>query len=293
MDIADVRSEKSTTVRTFSFPRPLLTSFAVLNRVAPGLAARWAEQLWFTMPKRAGTRPIAVPGGEAFTVDLRGRGIAGQMWGTGPIVYLVHGWAGHSGHLTSFVAPLVERGHRVVAFDAFSHGRSAPGAYGPRSTSIPEMAAALTAVATAYGPAHAVIAHSMGGVSTALAIRDGLSVGRIAMIVPMAEAAPFVRAFATGLGMSEALHRRLVTRIERRVGAPMSDFDVPALGRRMTMPPTLVVDDRDDASTAGAGGVQIAAAWPSATLRMTAGLGHHRILRDPDVIADVLDFVKW
>jgi hypothetical protein len=131
----------------------------------------------------------------------------------------------------------------------------------------------------------------MGGTATAIAIRDGLTARRIAMLAPMSDPAPLVASFAAGLGMSEALHGRLVRRIERRAGAPMSDFDIPALGRSIAMPPTLVVDDRDDASTAGAGGVQIAAAWPTATLRMTAGLGHHRLLRDPDVVAEVVDFV--
>jgi len=35
----------------------------------------------------------------------------------------------------------------------------------------------------------------------------------------------------------------------------------------------------------------IAAAWPSARLRVTAGLGHARLLRDPDVVAEIVDFV--
>ncbi|MEV6490710.1 alpha/beta fold hydrolase [Actinoplanes sp. NPDC051633] len=152
-------------------------AFAVLNRAAPGVAARWAEKLWFTLPKRAVPPP---PTGDLFTVDVGGRAVVGQTWGTGPNVYLVHGWAGHAGQLSAYVAPLVERGHRVITFDALSHGRSAPGAYGRRSTSIPELALSFTAVATAYGPAHAVIAHSMGGAATALAIRDGLTAGRIA-----------------------------------------------------------------------------------------------------------------
>ena len=40
-----------------------------------------------------------------------------------------------------------------------------------------------------------------------------------------------------------------------------------------------------------ADGVQLADAWPIADLHSTDGLGHQRILRDPDVIAEVVDFV--
>jgi pimeloyl-ACP methyl ester carboxylesterase len=57
------------------------------------------------------------------------------------------------------------------------------------------------------------------------------------------------------------------------------------------MPPTLVVHDRDDAFTPITDGAAIAAAWPSARMRVTAGLGHRRLLRDPDVVSEVVDFV--
>jgi hypothetical protein len=36
----------------------------------------------------------------------------------------------------------------------------------------------------------------------------------------------------------------------------------------------------------------LAGAWPGATLHVTRGLGHNRILRDPQVIAKVTDFVR-
>jgi hypothetical protein len=74
------------------------------------------------------------------------------------------------------------------------------------------------------------------------------------------------------------------------VGAPMRHFDVPELGRAIAMPPTLVVHDRGDRFTPSTDGAAIAAAWPSARLRLTDGLGHRRLLSDPAVVADVVDF---
>jgi hypothetical protein len=38
-------------------------------------------------------------------------------------------------------------------------------------------------------------------------------------------------------------------------------------------------------------GAAIAAAWPGARLHVTSGLGHRRLLRDPNVIAEVVEFV--
>jgi pimeloyl-ACP methyl ester carboxylesterase len=306
---ADLRAQKSTTVRFFTSPPPMRAAFAVLDRAAPALAARWAERIWFTLPRsdagsaaapgeanqgrpRSATRAAAVqPGGRPFTVDVGGHRVAGQVWGEGPPVYLMHGWGGYSGQLAAFVAPLVARGYRVVAFDAPSHGRSAPGAFGPRSSSIPEFAAALTAVVAEAGPAHALIAHSMGGTAAAVALCDGLRADRLALLAPMASPVAYAGQLAGVLGFGERTYRRLITRVERRVGAPMRHFDVPELGRAIAMPPTLIVHDREDAYTPVTDGAAIAAAWPSARMHVTSGLGHRRLLGDPAVVAEVVDFV--
>lgn len=291
-----VRSRKSTNVRIHAVPSPIRLSFALLDRAAPALAARWAERIWFTLPRPhpspAGPVPRSStpPGGRPFTVDADGRTVAGRVWGDGPAVYLVHGWAGHSGQLAAFVAPLVAQGLRVVAYDAPSHGASGPGAYGPRSSSIPEFAAALTAVVAAHGPAHALIAHSMGGTAAAVALCDGLSAGRVVLLAPMASPESYARGLAATLGLGQGTYRRMVARVERRVGAPMRHFDVPELGRAIAMPPTLVVHDRGDRFTPSTDGAAIAEAWPSARLRLTDGLGHRRLLSDPAVVADVVDF---
>jgi pimeloyl-ACP methyl ester carboxylesterase len=236
------------------------------------------------------TTPAIAPGAP-FAVDVNGHRVVGQTWGDGPAVYLMHGWAGSGDQLTPFVAPLVARGFRVVAFDAPSHGGSAPGAFGPRSSTIPEFADALTEVVAAHGPAHAVVAHSMGCTAAAIAVCDGLRVGRMVYLAPMASPASYAAQFARVLGFGPRILRRLITRVERRVGAPMRHFDVPELGRAIAMPKTLLVHDRDDASTPVSDSDAIAATWTDSRLHVTTGLGHRRILRDPEVVAEVVDFV--
>ena len=287
-----VRPHKSTTVRFFPSGPAIRAAFPVLDRLAPGLAARWAEHIWFTLPRPvtpAGS--IAVPGGHPFTVDAGGSRIVGAAWGTGPAVYLMHGWAGNAGQLRAFIEPLTGLGFRVVAFDAPSHGRSGPGGFGARSSSITEFAAALTAVVAAHGPAHAIIAHSMGGAATAVALCDGLHAERIVLVAPMASPESYARQLGAALGFGAATHRRLIARIERRVGAPMHHFNVPELGRAVAMPPTLVVHDRTDTFAPVSDGAAIAAAWPSARLHVTDGLGHGRLLRDSGVVAEIVGFV--
>jgi pimeloyl-ACP methyl ester carboxylesterase len=284
--------QKSTIVRMFSAAWPVRASFRVLDRAAPGVGARWAERIWFTLPRsQTPARPRSVALGRPFTVNVDGHDVVGEVWGDGPAAYLLHGWAGRGEQLAPFVAPLVASGYKVVAFDAPSHGDSGPGAFGPRSSSIPEFAAALTRVVAVHGPARAIVAHSMGSTAAAVALCDGMPAGRLVMLAPMASPLSYARQFATVLGFGERTFRRLVTRVERRVGAPMRHFDVPELGRAVAMPPTLIIHDRDDVSTPVTDGAAIAAAWPRARLHVTSGLGHRRILRDPDVVTEVVDFV--
>jgi pimeloyl-ACP methyl ester carboxylesterase len=286
--------QKSTIVRAARVIAFRTTTLAlrILERVLPTVGARWAEDLWFTVPANNGRGDVepSVPG-EEFGVRAYGRRMVGQAWGEGPTVYLLHGWGGRRRQLGAFVDPLVAAGYRVVAFDAPSHGDSEPGEQGRRRSSIPEFAHVLAAVRTAAGPAHAVVAHSVGCVAAAIALRDHLSVGRLVFIGSPAEMRPHIHEFASRIGLGERILSRLVDRIERRVESPLSHFDMPAIAAQVTTPPLLLVHDRDDNETRWSDSEAIAKAWPGARLLTTTGLGHRRILRDRDVINEVVTFI--
>jgi pimeloyl-ACP methyl ester carboxylesterase len=286
------RPEKSTIVRILQAPLPTRAMFWLLDRAAPGLGAWRAESIWFTLPR---PRPSAVSTpnvrAEPFTLDVGGHLVVGEVWGDGPAVYLVHGWAGSRTQLYSFVAPLVVAGFKVVTFDGPSHGDSEPGAFGRRSSSIPEFADTLTAVVARFGRPYALVAHSLGATAAAVALCDGMRADRVVMLAPMASPLSFACEFARVLGLGPRTLGRLIERVERRVGAPMRHFDVPELGRAIAMPATLIIHDRADASTPVSDGAAIAAAWPSARLHVTTGLGHRRMLNDPAVIAESVEFI--
>jgi pimeloyl-ACP methyl ester carboxylesterase len=269
----------------------IVRSFGLLERFAPDLGARWAESLWFRIPPTRGRRDRLAPPGRPFQVPVLGGMVAGETWGEGPAVYLVHGWGGWRGQLDALVAPVTAAGYRVVAFDAPSHGDSHPGPEGPGRSSVLEFAAALSAVAAAHGPAAAVVAHSLGATATAFAMRDGLAPDRAVFMSPMADPLPYTRAFAARLGFGERVRTRMVGRIERRVAMPMSAFGVPAVAGQVATPPLLLVHDRLDSETGWSDSAAIARAWPAARLVTTSGLGHRRILRDPAVVAEVAGFL--
>ncbi|WP_433125543.1 alpha/beta fold hydrolase [Micromonospora sp. CA-240977] len=274
------------TAALFSVPAPIRLAYRVADRIAPAVSARWAEQVWMTLPKPSKARPMA-ESGTPFRVGT----LLGRTWGDGPPIYLAHGWAGYHGQFAAFIPALIAAGYRVVGFDMPSHGRSGPGRFGPQSSSIPEFAEALAAVVAEHGPAYAVIAHSIGATATAAALRSGLTAERLALIAPMAIPSVQAQQLAAVLGFGERTHRRLLDRIEARVGVPMRDLEMPATSRACAVPPALLVHDTDDRTTPSSGSEAIVAAWPGSTLYLTTGLGHNRLLRDRDVVAAVTDFV--
>jgi pimeloyl-ACP methyl ester carboxylesterase len=102
----------------------------------------------------------------------------------------------------------------------------------------------------------------------------------------------YLDVFSRRLGIGPRVQQRLVPRLVRRAGVPMSDFDIPALPTELPTPPLLVIHDRDDAETPWSGGAAIAQAWPEAHLVTTTGLGHRRILRDPEVVRRAAAFLS-
>jgi len=208
------------------------------------------------------------------------------------VVYLVHGWGGDGAQLGAFVEPLLAEGYRVVMFDAPAHGTSDPGPSGPGRTHGVEMGKALDAVFARFGPAEAVIAHSLGTVSTYLALRFGwLSTQRLVLVAPMVAAAPLFDQFQRALGFGARTRRAFDRRVDALVGIPFGEFDARIQAAHVDPAPTLVVHDRGDRQTPYAETLSLVASLPDARLVTTDDLGHRRILKDPAVVREVVAFV--
>ena len=282
--MASTASKKSTNVRV------LRMAARVGEAVAPGIAARAATRAWFALPP--GPPPGRLPaGGTSFEVVSQGGTVRGLTWGNGPVVYLVHGWAGRGSQLVAFVEPLVRRGHRVVMFDGPSHGDSDPGPSGAGSSSGMELGRALDAVAARFGPAQAVVAHSMGSVAAMLALRYGwLGTERLVLLAPMSRYDTQFRAFAEYVGLGPRTRRRVDRLVADRVGLATERFAVGVLADEVDPVPTLIVHDRADRQTSYDESVRLADELPDARMLSTHGLGHRRLLSDAGVVEAVTSF---
>lgn len=283
-------AQKSTIVRFRNLARR--TAFRTADLLAPSRAGRIARDLWFTVPPRLAAEPLP-EGGQPFEVVAVGAKVRGHVWGSGPVVYLVHGWGGNGAQLSAFVRPLLAEGHRVVMFDAPAHGSSEHGPAGPRRTHGVEFGKALDAVFARFGPAEAVIAHSLGAISTYLTLRFGwLSTRSLVLLAPMVAAEPLFDQFQRTLGFGARTRRAFDRHLDAFVGIPMAEFDATYQAAHVEPVPTLVVHDRGDRQAPWAASTRLVESLPDARLVSTEGLGHRRILKDPGVVREVTSFLR-
>jgi pimeloyl-ACP methyl ester carboxylesterase len=284
-------SQKSTVVRTKAAPAWLRAGFSVASWIAPHAALARAVELFCT-PSRAARRRAAEAStafAATLTLDVDGRNIEVYRWGdpaAQPYVLVVHGWSDYALRFMPLIDALREAGYAVVAFDQPGHGRSD----GDTST-LPEFARCVGAVGQHFGPAAAVIGHSMGGAAAAIALHDGLAADRAVLIAPPAGLADAADRFAAFVGLAAHLRERFHQALEERASVRFESLEAHRNVRAIDRP-ALIVHDLFDREVPWSEGERYARYWPGARMLSTANLGHNRILADTSVVDALLDFLR-
>ena len=269
---------------------PLIrTANALLGPVAPGACAAVAERL-FTSPRRytpPAREAVAERRGERITL---GEGRSGLRWAaqaTGSErpakILAMHGWEGRATQWGPLAELANAAGLEVLAIDGPGHGHS-PGS----RADLASFARALFDADRRHGPFTAVVGHSMGAGTLGYALAGGLRAERAVLIAGPSSIAGVLRRFSGFVGLPGTVERRFFDRMEARVGIPAESLDVAEFSVQL---PTLIVHSRDDRDVPFAEAEAIAGAWPRAELLALDGLGHRRILRDPEVLAAVVGFL--
>jgi pimeloyl-ACP methyl ester carboxylesterase len=213
--------------------------------------------------------------------------------GASPATLLVHGWEDDNALWGPLIDQLQALGRPVVALDLPGHGFSRA-----EECSIGRAAAALQAVADAFGPIDSLVAHSFGCPAAVRAMADGLLVERaVLMATPLPSARLGARwsRVKEAMGLSDAMVERVQALAAERE-AIFPPFDYPALAARMTAR-ALLIHSLDDDDCDPENSRLIADAWGVETgaragLQWTEGLGHRLLAQDAATLAGVAAFIE-
>ncbi|MGW2514318.1 alpha/beta fold hydrolase [Streptomyces scopuliridis] len=273
----------------------LRTTLNTTSFLAPRLAGRAALAISLRPAGRSRLRP----GESELLADARigqltvnGKSVVTHQWGDGSRpVLLLHGWESRASRLGAFVTALREQGYSPVAFDAPAHGASSG-----RDTSIVEYREIIRQLYAEHGRFEAVIAHSFGVLATFFALRDGVEARRVVGIGGVAEFDWIIDAFRTVLGLRARIARDMRGHVERVMlpGEPdvWRRFNATHRPEEIGVPVLLFHDEHDDRVPLGQSRALVRAYGEGARLVVTRGLGHRRILGDPEVVAAAVDFVR-
>lgn len=281
-------SHNRTVVRFFgSFAqRSLRLYFGAMSRLLPHRARRHAERLFTTPPRHASRYPLPATARRETVLSEPGHISVWQAGpGDAPAVLLAHGWGGIGSQLGAFVEPLLAAGFRVVWFDQPGHGESEG-----RQVALPDLVRALASLHATHGPFHAAIGHSLGAAAICLSLRKGHEYGQVVLLGTPASISEHMRNFARRLGLNERVRNAVREQIERRYATRFDEIDRIQELHRVDIP-ALLIHDTGDRQVPYADSERIADHLVGARLIRTFGLGHFRILRDPDVIAAATRYI--
>lgn len=280
--------------------------FAAGEWVSPALAGRVAFALFSRTPDPARAtegerravdkaapfmhkaRPVRLETGAGAVVahDFAARPGRGNK-GT---VLVLHGWRSRTEYMRALIEGFLDTGYRVVSLDLPGHGASAG-----RHLTMVSAVDATSVAGRRFGPFAITVGHSFGGAVAANAAAGSvpgippLATEKLALIAAPA-ATPLVFAtFGRHLGLGPRSQAAMEDGVRRISGRPLADYD--GVGQlRAAGVPTLVVHAPDDREVSTRHAEIYASAGDHVDLCWAPGLGHRRILADPDVVKAVVAF---
>jgi esterase/lipase len=256
----------------------------------PSLAHRFFITIFFTpLNYRVPDKEKAVgKEAEKFFIDVRGKKIRCYSWGKGPLILLVHGWAGRATQFRKIIAALVAANYRVVGFDGPAHGKSQG-----TSTNIEEFEDVIKTLYMRLGEPEAVIAHSFGGGAVLFAAMNGLNVKKLINIASPTIGDEIIGTYLKTINASGETGSFFKSYILQKTGRSFDEYTalhfVTKLAPHLEL---LLIHDQNDPEVPIKHALELLKVYPMARLFKTSGLGHTRILRDEKVINECLSFIR-
>ncbi len=262
----------------------------VLSKLSPFVASRFAAQLFLTpftykLPDREKNMDEL---SKQYRVKIpkTDREIVVYEFGESKKkILLVHGWSGRGTQLAQIAEALKEKGYSTISFDAPAHGK-APG----KKSMMLDFIDAVQFLDEKYGPFEAVVGHSLGGMATLRAVKEGLNTKKLVIIGTANSITHITREFARNLKMNRRVADKMKAHFDKKFDIDMDSYSGAVSAKEVNIP-TLVIHDENDVDVDISSAYDIHEALENSELYITKGLGHRRILGDSKVINKITTFI--
>ena len=268
-------------------------AFNLLGRLFPRQAARQAYKLFATPRTRAihKTSDELLESARVYEVLYGKTMLKAYEWGKGDrVALLVHGWESRGTAMRSFVPGLLKEGFRVVAFDGPAHGNS-----GGKMTNLPDFAGAVLAMIRQTGPVQAIITHSFGGATSVHALAhldNSLHLPKLVLIGVPASTRKVIQNFTKLISLPPRAVAEYFKIIHQKThGLPFKELDVEHALDRAHVDEVLVVHDKHDSLVPFDSAEAVFHEYGHVSLLVTHGLGHYLLMKNKEVIRQVVEFV--
>jgi len=256
--------------------------FKAMSFAAPRLTERVVEKLFFTPGKYIPSEEERkrLEQGKPFQVRVHGRKIRGWRWGAGPGVLLIHGWGGRGIQLHQYIDPLLRAGRAAVAIDGPAHGASEG-----RSTSYFEFTDVIrNLIAPESGLCiQGIVAHSFGAAAAVNALAHQKATLDAVLIAPALQLRETLFVALEQHGIPPRVFEKILSDYEARFGYSLVRDD-PHRHLGDLRAPVLVIHDRDDTAIPHLDSERLCGRFEQVKLKTTSGLGHRKIMADPNVV---------
>ena len=284
------KTKDKTPVQRLLVPSYILSISRILTTISPFLASRFAARLFlspfrYKLPEREKEMDKESIQNEVMVPSMNRSIITYEYGKSEKKVLLVHGWSGRGTQLAKIAEALKKKGYMCVSFDAPGHGKAEG-----KMSMMPFFIKAVHHLDEQYGPFDAVIGHSLGGMSSLRAIREGMKTDKLVIIGTANNISEITRHFAQNMKMNNKVARKMKTYLDNRFN---EDMDVLSGGEsaKYVKTPTLVIHDEEDVDVKVNSAHEIHEELENSELLITSGLGHRRILGNKEVINKITTFI--
>lgn len=200
---------------------------------------------------------------------------------------LVYGWEGQAGNFADLVPALLENNFSIHAFDAPSHGYSTKG-----KTSIFQFIEVVV-MTLRNCEVDYVVSHSFGGVATtsALYFHQDIHIKKYGLFTTPDRFRERIDDVSEMIGISDKTKAMLIRSSGKDLDRPVDDYNVSDFVASISVDEALIIHDEADRVIPISRARKVHHRWPNSKMIEISGTGHFRILRSPEAINKVIQFL--